>query len=148
MSPLPTSGGDLGHSTKKEPNKENSFSSLPDKVWDWKWDYGEFYDANGYNTDGQKTTSGLSTESPFYFMEFYNQDRSNDGMHCHRPILNYVYLSMQLDLLFSSSSNTKFVSVGCQQKLLQKMLSIVRMDLVPKVGSFLTLLSHFYQNSN
>ncbi|KAL5110462.1 hypothetical protein TcWFU_005881 [Taenia crassiceps] len=81
----------LGHSTKKEPNKKNSLSSLPDKVWDWKWDYGEFYVANGYNTDGQKTTSGLSTESPFYFMEFYNQDRSNDGSKRTPPSLQPDY---------------------------------------------------------
>uniref|UniRef100_A0A915EX38 Cadherin n=1 Tax=Echinococcus canadensis TaxID=519352 RepID=A0A915EX38_9CEST len=88
----------LGHCSEQLepsiPDRSKDFVLSPKGnrfVWDWKWDYGEFYDANGYNIDGQKTTSGLSTESPFYFMEFYNQDRSNDGSKRTSPNLQPDY---------------------------------------------------------
>uniref|UniRef100_A0A5K3EIW6 Uncharacterized protein n=1 Tax=Mesocestoides corti TaxID=53468 RepID=A0A5K3EIW6_MESCO len=59
-------------SNLKVQNKNASRSGISeifDKDWDWGYEYDD---------DGRKTTD-LSTENPFYFMEFYNQDRSNDG---------------------------------------------------------------------
>ena len=92
MPALPTSGVDI------DTSEENGVSSLLDKDWNWKWDYDELYEANGFNVDGQRATSGLSTESPFYFMEFYNQDRSNDGAQC--VVLAFT-ISMALYTFFS-----------------------------------------------
>ncbi|VDO06459.1 unnamed protein product [Rodentolepis nana] len=46
--------------------------------WDWKWDYSDLYEANEGNDKGQKDSIDLSTESPFYFMGFYGQDRINE----------------------------------------------------------------------
>lgn len=78
MPPLPaiTERGDLSSSEK---GQDNGFSQFLTKDWDWKWNYGELYEANGVSDDGQKSTSGLSPESPLYFMEFYNQERTNEG---------------------------------------------------------------------
>ena len=76
MPALPTCGVEI------DTSKENGVSSLLDKDWNWKWDYGELYEVTGCNVGGQRATSGLSTESLFYFMEFYNQDRSSDGALC------------------------------------------------------------------
>ena len=64
MPALPTSGVEI------DTNEENGVSSLLDKDWNWKWDYGELYEANGFNVDVQRATSGLSTESLFNLWNF------------------------------------------------------------------------------
>ncbi|VUZ40788.1 unnamed protein product, partial [Hymenolepis diminuta] len=63
----------------KKTNNDTDGQGLLKKDWNWNWDYSDLYEANGESDNGQKNTIGLSTESPFYFMEFYSQDRINEG---------------------------------------------------------------------
>lgn len=77
LAPAEWDSGQRGRKASSDDKASKGVAPFFDKEWDWNYD--DLYSANGFMPENQKTTPGLSTESPFYYMEFYNQDRTNHG---------------------------------------------------------------------
>nr|CUU97479.1 hypothetical transcript [Hymenolepis microstoma] len=106
MPPLPSTFNRRDLRAYKTEDNDNVVQGLlkKDSSWNWKWDYSDLYEANGDNSNGQKDSIDLSTESPFYFMEFYGQDRISEVTK-RPPVNSYPNYTSQLP-------NTGYINQG------------------------------------